>query len=205
MANLVVLFRTALIFVAVILLSIEDFTSRILGLIVFLAAIFLDYVDGYCARKLQITSQVGASLDMLGDRITENVMLIFFAYKHLIPVGVAIFFVSRAFVSDYIRSLNFCMGKGTYDVNTSRLGYFFVASSFSRAFYLIAKMVLFSIGSMILIIEVSEITNRQDILSGLNHYLVYLVYVTLTCNIIRFIYLVYDSRDTLQKYFLSVE
>nr|MBA4405132.1 hypothetical protein [Nanoarchaeum sp.] len=204
-ANLIVLFRISLIFIAILLLNIENFSYRILGLIVFLISIFLDYLDGYFARKLQITSRVGATLDMLGDRITENVMLVFFAYKYLFPLEIALFFIVRAFISDYIRSLNFYSGKGIYDINTSRLGALFVASPLSRVLYLLAKTLLFVGGCLILIAEISNFANQANILFVLKRYVQYNIFIVLTFNIIRFVLLIYDSRNTIKKYFLSAK
>lgn len=94
-ANLIVLFRISLIFIAILLLNTENFTYRVLGLIVFLISIFLDYLDGYFARKLQITSRVGATLDMLGDRITENVMLVFLHINTYFLSGLPFFLLSE--------------------------------------------------------------------------------------------------------------
>ena len=69
-ANLITLFRLILVFVVISLfgqhLYLDILLVALIGLI-----LFLDAVDGYVARKLNQTSDFGALLDIVGDRIVE--------------------------------------------------------------------------------------------------------------------------------------
>ena len=142
-ANIITLFRIMLVLIVLCLLSIDSVVYKVSGLLIFIFAALLDWIDGYIARKLKSVSNIGGMLDTLADRITENCMMIFFAYKQLIPFAVAIFFVTRSFFSDFVRTLNLRKGIGTFDINTSRLGIIFVSSRISRTLYLLIKIVFF--------------------------------------------------------------
>ena len=90
-ANIIVLFRIGLVIIVLVLLSNMSFVCRVSGLFILLFAVFLDGFDGYIARRLKISSRVGGLVDTLGDRITENLIIMFFDYKHLIPFLIAVF------------------------------------------------------------------------------------------------------------------
>ena len=49
-----------------------------------IAAIALDGVDGYIARKRNLATPLGAQFDILGDRVVENLFFTFFAATGLI-------------------------------------------------------------------------------------------------------------------------
>ena len=55
----------------------------------------LDAVDGWIARKRHETSEVGAMLDTLADRLIENTFWIYFSVSGLLPVWVPIIVMAR--------------------------------------------------------------------------------------------------------------
>lgn len=198
-ANFIVILRTLLIFLIMILLSLESLWARMTGVLVLLITAFMDWLDGYVARKYLISSRVGGLLDTLGDRITENLLLVFFAYKQLIPLFVPLIFISRSFISDFIRYLNFQHGENTFSVNRSRLGLAFVASKTSRASYLTIKIAVFFLGAMILVMQGQTGTVLMILKSGIY----YLSIAMVLFNLIRFVFLIYDSRAILAKEFIK--
>jgi phosphatidylglycerophosphate synthase len=67
-----------------------------------------------------------------------------------VPLAVPLVFITRSFAADFVRSLMFRRGIGTFDVNASRLGRLLVASPASRAVYLVAKFAVFFLGAFVL-------------------------------------------------------
>jgi phosphatidylglycerophosphate synthase len=70
-----------------------------------ICAIGLDVVDGYLARRLRMTSALGAQLDILGDRVIENLFFIYFAASGQISVLVPVVFFVRGLLTDFLRGI----------------------------------------------------------------------------------------------------
>jgi phosphatidylglycerophosphate synthase len=70
-----------------------------------ICAIGLDGVDGYLARRLRMTSALGAQLDILGDRVIENLFFIYFAASGQISVWVPVVFFVRGVLTDFLRGI----------------------------------------------------------------------------------------------------
>jgi phosphatidylglycerophosphate synthase len=70
-----------------------------------ICAIGLDGVDGYLARRLRMTSALGAQLDILGDRVIENLFFIYFAASGQISVCVPVVFFVRGVLTDFLRGI----------------------------------------------------------------------------------------------------
>ena len=207
LANLIVLFRSLLVFVIIILLSNMSPASRITGLALLIFIAILDWFDGYVARRFRISSKLGGLMDTLGDRITENLFLIFFAYKHLMPVAVPIIFVARSLMADFIRHHSSRNGISTFAINKSKLGMFFVASKPSRVLYLVFKIVIFCLAALALVINsliiVNGILELRMFLVSLRHIVFYGSIVLVAFNLLRFILLAYDSRFVLKDVFTN--
>ena len=94
------------------------------------AALVMDWLDGYAARRLGCESEIGGLLDIVGDRIAENVWWVVFAWLHLIPLWVPLVVLSRGFVTDAIRSYALSRGRTAFGETTmmqSQIGYALVA------------------------------------------------------------------------------
>jgi len=203
-ANFIVIFRSILVFVIIFFLSLDSLLWKItgLGLLIFIA--ILDWVDGYVARRYAISSKLGGLIDTLGDRITENLLLIFFAHKQLIPISVPLIFVARSFIADFIRYLAYQNGISTFALNKSRLGIIFVASRTSRVLYLVLKVAIFFLGGIILVTESLMVIHGfslQVLLMNLKRIIFYGSIALVLFNLLRFFLLVYDSRFILKKTF----
>ncbi len=202
LANAIVLVRVVLVFFVIVLLGAYDPFSRVCGVFLLVIAAGLDWADGYVANTLKITSRVGGLLDTLGDRITENLLFIFFAYKGTVPLYVPFFFVSRSFIADFIRTLSFSSGLSTFEVNTSLWGRIFVASPFSRVAYLVMKIVIFFASALVLILQSTNADMRLWSVKFLQDGIVWLCALTVLFSAVRFVFLVYDSRTILKREFL---
>jgi CDP-diacylglycerol--glycerol-3-phosphate 3-phosphatidyltransferase len=105
--------------------------------------IFLDAVDGFVARRFNEASVAGAVFDIVVDRVTENVLWIVLADLRLVPVWVAIVFITRSLVVDSIRSTGAAKGKAPFSMVATGWGRFLVAGRFMRALYGTLKTVTF--------------------------------------------------------------
>jgi CDP-diacylglycerol--glycerol-3-phosphate 3-phosphatidyltransferase len=146
MANLITAGRVGLVFIAIALLYTHTARGAFAAFALVLTAIVMDWLDGFLARKTHTDTPFGAVMDILGDRIVENVLWIVFAHLRLIPVWVPIVVVARGFVTDTFRSVALSQGQtpfGEKTMITSRIGRLLVSSRTSRALYAAAKVVAF--------------------------------------------------------------
>jgi len=103
-----------------------------------LAAIVLDGVDGYVARRRHMETALGAQIDILGDRILENLYFTFFAVSGLVSVWVPLLFFVRGTVTDFLREVAARQGRSGFGENSmlqSAWARQLVASRWSRAAY----------------------------------------------------------------------
>lgn len=120
-----------------------------------LTAIALDGVDGWLARRMKLATQIGAQIDVLGDRILENLYFIFFAASGQIAVWVPVIFFVRGAVTDFLRGVAAQRG-ADHDVDDeadaafrknwmlrNRMGIAIVASRLSRGAYAAMKCASF--------------------------------------------------------------
>jgi len=111
-----------------------------------IAAIALDGVDGYLARTRGMATPLGAQLDILGDRVVENLFFTFFAVAGLVSLWLPILFFVRGTVIDFLRGLAVRAGRsgfGDRSMQETWWGRALVASRQSRAAYAILKCVCF--------------------------------------------------------------
>jgi CDP-diacylglycerol---glycerol-3-phosphate 3-phosphatidyltransferase len=111
-----------------------------------IAAIALDGVDGYLARTRGLASPLGAQLDILGDRVVENLFFTCFAVAGLISLWVPVLFFVRGTLTDFLRGLAARTGRTGFGHNSmleSWWGRVLVASRTSRAAYAALKCVCF--------------------------------------------------------------
>jgi CDP-diacylglycerol--glycerol-3-phosphate 3-phosphatidyltransferase len=110
------------------------------------AAIALDGVDGYLARTRGMATPLGAQLDILGDRVVENLFFTFFAVAGLVSLWLPILFFVRGTLIDLLRGLASRTGRsgfGDRSMLQTRWGRALVASRASRAAYAILKCACF--------------------------------------------------------------
>ena len=106
MANFISISRIFLVFIAVGLLMLKDSSAAyITSFVLTIIAFCLDGLDGYVARKFNETSELGAVLDIMGDRIAEYSYWTMFTYLGYIPVVFPLIVVTRGVVTDSLRSV----------------------------------------------------------------------------------------------------
>jgi CDP-diacylglycerol---glycerol-3-phosphate 3-phosphatidyltransferase len=162
------------------------------------AAIALDGLDGYLARKLKLATPLGAQLDILGDRVVENLFFTFFAASGLISFWIPVLFFVRGTLTDFLRGLAARTGRSGFGKNSmieSWWGRSLVASRASRAAYAALKCACFCYLGMLLPIAHAPIpwfdpASRQW-LSATGHVL---VMATAAFCVVRAIPVIWEGR-----------
>ena len=142
-ANIVSISRIFVAFAAVYLLFIPSDINLLWAFFLTVIAFLLDGLDGYLARKLNQTSELGSVLDIMGDRIVEVTYWVAFAVLGWISIVFPLICVTRAFVTDGIRSVALSKGYTAFGEKTMQktdLGQFICASKFMRISYAVAKV-----------------------------------------------------------------
>jgi len=120
--------------------------SYITALILSAVLMWFDGLDGFVARKFNISTKMGALLDIMGDRIVENVFWISFCALGWVNVAVPLIVLTRGIITDSLRTLAFEKGYTAFGKTTMMQGTvakFIVASNFSRFTYAVCKAVAF--------------------------------------------------------------
>ncbi len=154
MANFISVARVALLFITVGFIYLSLPHEGVPGEPVWaLVALFLTFVvflsdglDGVVARARGEANELGAVVDIAGDRIVENVYWMVFAHIGLLSVWFPLLMLVRSFTVDALRTLALREGKtafGEKSMMTSRLGLWLAASRFHRALYGGAKVLTF--------------------------------------------------------------
>src|SRR5438270_10203746 len=143
--NKVTLLRVAVGFGAVCLFGRGAWANlTAVGLTV--AAIALDALDGHIARKKKMATPMGAQLDILGDRMIENVYFTYFAVVGMVSLWLPVLFFARGAATDFLRGLALKAGHSGWGANSmlqTWWGRALVASRWSRGLYAAMKCLCF--------------------------------------------------------------
>ncbi|HYL62043.1 MAG TPA: CDP-alcohol phosphatidyltransferase family protein [Candidatus Methylomirabilis sp.] len=143
--NKVTALRVAVGFAAVSLFGREPWANlAAVGLTI--AAIALDALDGHIARRKNLASPLGAQLDILGDRMIENVYFTYFAVVGMVSLWLPVFFFARGAATDFLRGLALRAGHSGWGANAmlkTWWGKALVASRWSRGLYAAMKCLCF--------------------------------------------------------------
>lgn len=208
-ANIITLGRIILVFVVIILFQL-GFYPRLLAVVLTALVIYLDSLDGYVARKLEVASEFGALFDITGDRIVEHIYLIFYSATGILTFWVPIIFITRSFLVDTLRSVAFTKeGKtpfGNHTMMKSRLTRFLTASRFSRAIYGTSKVIAFILLGGLLVFRADSTPSLSWLSSPVLNLLALItqvvVWIMVAFNLIRGIPVLIDGRFyLLDKYF----
>jgi CDP-diacylglycerol--glycerol-3-phosphate 3-phosphatidyltransferase len=145
LANIITLARLPLLLLLVAFLFVPLWQVRLLGLGLLIILYLMDWFDGYVARLRHEVTEMGAVLDIALDRAVENILWITFMYLGMVPLWVPIVFLVRSFIVDGIRGAALAQGQSGFGMMHSPVGRFLVASRFMRAFYGVAKAVVFCV------------------------------------------------------------
>jgi CDP-diacylglycerol--glycerol-3-phosphate 3-phosphatidyltransferase len=110
------------------------------------ASIALDALDGHLARRQNLATPVGAQIDILGDRMIENVYFTYFAVVGMVSLWLPVFFFARGAATDFLRGLAMRAGHSGWGANAMAQtwwGRTLVASRWSRGLYAVMKCLCF--------------------------------------------------------------
>ncbi|HVH70074.1 MAG TPA: CDP-alcohol phosphatidyltransferase family protein [Candidatus Dormibacteraeota bacterium] len=144
--NKVTLVRVAVGFLAVSLFG-RGRWPNLLAVALTVASIALDALDGHIARKKKMATPVGAQLDILGDRMIENVYFTYFAVVGMVSLWLPILFFARGAATDFLRGLARKAGHSGWGANAmvqTWWGRALVTSRWSRGLYAAMKCLCFS-------------------------------------------------------------
>ena len=143
--NKVTMLRVAVGFAAVSLFG-RGAWPNLLAVALTVLSIALDAVDGHLARKKKMATTVGAQLDILGDRMIENVYFTYFAVVGMVSLWLPVLFFARGAATDFLRGLAMKAGRSGWGA-TAMLetwwGRMLVASRWSRGLYAAMKCLCF--------------------------------------------------------------
>src|SRR5499433_215000 len=143
--NKVTVLRVAVGFAAVSLFG-RGTSANLFAVALTVAAIALDALDGHLARKKQMATPLGAQLDVLGDRMIENVYFTYFAVVGMVSLWLPVLFFARGAATDFLRGLALKAGHsgwGASGMLQTRWGRALVASRWSRGLYAAMKCMCF--------------------------------------------------------------
>jgi len=140
--------RVVAAFAAVALFTLfgKALAADLVAVLLTIAAIALDGVDGYLARTRGLATPLGAQFDILGDRVVENLFFTFFAVSGLVSVWIPVLFFVRGTLTDFLRGLAARTGRtgfGSKSMLETWWGRSLVASRASRAAYAVLKCICF--------------------------------------------------------------
>jgi CDP-diacylglycerol--glycerol-3-phosphate 3-phosphatidyltransferase len=143
--NMVTMLRVAAGFAAVSLFG-RGAWPNLLAVALTVLSIALDALDGHLARKKKMATPVGAQLDILGDRMIENVYFTYFAVVGMVSLWLPILFFARGAATDFLRGLAMKAGRcgsGTNAMVETWWGRMLVLSRWSRGLYATMKCLCF--------------------------------------------------------------
>jgi CDP-diacylglycerol--glycerol-3-phosphate 3-phosphatidyltransferase len=106
------------------------------------ASIALDALDGHIARTKKLATPMGAQIDILGDRMIENVYFTYFAVVGMVSLWLPVFFFARGAATDFLRGIALRLGHSGWGMNAmlqTWWGRALVASRWSRGLYAAMK------------------------------------------------------------------
>lgn len=142
MANLITIGRLLLLFVTIALIYTRSYSVVAWSTLLIAVVFASDALDGFVARRRQSTSDLGAVIDIAGDRVVENALWVVFAQLGLIGVWAPLLVLTRGFFVDAMRGVSYSSGKTAFGEKTmmrTPASQFISASRFMRAFYGFAK------------------------------------------------------------------
>ncbi len=192
LANIITLTRIFFVFIVCGLIYCKDCQySYIAALVLTAILMWFDGLDGYVARKFNISTKFGALLDIMGDRIVENVFWVVFCSLGWVCAAVPIIVVTRGIITDSLRTIAFEKGYTAFGKTTmmqGKIAKFIVASNFCRFTYAVCKAVAFF---FLIAGHMPMHYNNQDIILNIGNIC---VIISVAFCVLRGLPVVYESK-----------
>ncbi|MBR6162392.1 CDP-alcohol phosphatidyltransferase family protein [bacterium] len=159
-ANLMTILRVLMVFLAIIMMFTGNPAYALSSAFLILFAIILDGLDGYVARKYNEASKLGSVIDILGDRIVENLVWVAFAMLGWVAPWIPFVVLTRGILTDGLRSIALADGYTAFGKDTmmqNKFLAFLTASRFMRGLYGFAKTVAFVLVILAYIPNIEEL------------------------------------------------
>ena len=120
--------------------------ANLAAVVLTVTSIALDALDGHLARKKAMATPLGAQIDILGDRMIENMFFTYFAVVGMVSLWLPVLFFSRGAATDFLRSLALKAGHsgwGAHAMLQTWWGRLLVNSRWSRGLYAALKCACF--------------------------------------------------------------
>tara|TARA_B100002019_G_C21049676_1_gene488608 strand:+ start:172 stop:699 length:528 start_codon:yes stop_codon:yes gene_type:complete len=153
-----------------------EYGLYLFSLIIFIFASISDFLDGYLARKNNQTSDLGALLDLLADKIFVSTLLIWmtFNFSDLIILISSILIISREISISYLRLFIVSKSKDIKEVKSDLLGKY--KTSFQMiglGFILISPEIFYSVFLFgLVLLFLSAIISWYSFIKYLNKWIV---------------------------------
>ena len=98
--NIISIFRGLSALLICFLLSLGQYIWLCLALILYLIAIFTDFLDGYIARKYNVVSGLGKVLDATIDKVFFFILVSYFIYENVFSFYLMIFLLFIHIIRD---------------------------------------------------------------------------------------------------------
>lgn len=183
--NLISLFRVIISPVIFVLLISNDKNSIIIGAVLFFIGAFSDFLDGWLARKMNLTSSWGRFFDPLADKFLTLSVFIVLVYLKIASLWMVAVILLRDVFTTYMRIVG---DKMKAPIKTSKTAKF---KTLVQMFYL----------SLILLIMIYDAQNNSNILLTLtkdnipNIFLFFIVLLTVWSTVDYII----DNKDLFRK------
>ena len=121
--NKLIIFRIALIpFFLFFFLTAQpgDSVFRLIAMVIFVLAAFSDFLDGYLARKWDMTTNFGKLMDPMADKMLVCSALVALVQRHELAAWVVIIIICREFWVTALRIL--ALEQGREIISASKLG-----------------------------------------------------------------------------------
>ena len=146
--NKLTLLRFVLVPVFMVFMYLDNPYSYLIGLVVFAAASFTDYLDGSIARKYNMVTDFGKFMDPLADKLLTTVALIYLCLNGMCHEVVICIVLAREFAVSGIRLIAAANPKGGKVIAAGMMGKMkTVLQMFASIFGLLA-MALLSMGTI---------------------------------------------------------
>tara|TARA_B100001248_G_C27176158_1_gene360202 strand:- start:67 stop:594 length:528 start_codon:yes stop_codon:yes gene_type:complete len=146
------------------------------SVITFIVASITDFLDGFIARKNNQTSDIGALLDLLADKVFVSVLLIWMThnFESFVILLSTILIITREISVSYLRLFIFSKSKEIKDTQADSIGKFKTTlQMFSLGFLLTSPLFpdfLFSV--FLSLILISAIISWYSLIRYLNKWIV---------------------------------
>ncbi len=129
---------------------------------IFAFSAITDFLDGYIARKYNLTSKLGRILDPLADKLTIISILLVLIFSSIIPKVIAIILLTREIFIMFSSSIVYLMGIDV--INPSYLGKLSIAILYVSIIARLLKINYFNIDMVLLYVVLP-----LNIISGIDY------------------------------------